>query len=50
MELAQRLTQVRGAAAVGLYLHYICSFLFLSFPSVHFSSIAQLSFVSGDEG
>jgi len=35
MERAQGLTQVRGAAAMGLYL---------------FFSIFYLSFVSGDEG
>jgi len=39
MERAQRLTQVRGAAAMGLYFFF--SFLF---------SIFYLSFVSGDEG
>jgi len=34
MERAQRLTQVRGAAAVGLYLFF--SFLFCSGPSFSF--------------
>jgi len=43
MEKAQRLTQARGAAAVGFI-----SVLFFSFISV--LSIFQLSFVSGDEG
>jgi hypothetical protein len=52
MEQAQRLTQVRGAAAVGVYIR---SFLFLSFPLLVFSSfllfsISQLSYISGDEG
>ena len=32
MEQAQRLTQVRGAAAAGIYLCFFFSFLFLSFP------------------
>jgi len=41
MEQAQRLTQVRGAAAVGLY----------SFFSFVFFSVLFLTFiVSGDEG
>jgi len=43
MEQAQRLTQARGAAAVGFI-----SALFSSFTSV--LSIFRLSFVSGDEG
>jgi len=45
MEQVQRLTQVRGAAAVGFI-----SVLFFSFPSFLFCSISQLLFVSGDEG
>jgi hypothetical protein len=46
MEKAQRLTQVRGAAAVGVYLSFFVSFLFwlgLVYRLV-------FSFVSGDEG
>jgi len=49
MEQAQRLTQVRGAAAAGIDL---CVFLFFSFFffSFLFWSVFKLSFVSGDEG
>jgi len=44
MEQAQRLTQVRGTAAVGLY--HILSFPFLSVLVYRLA----FSFVSGDEG
>ena len=43
MEQAQRLTQVRGAAAVGVYIR---SFLFLSFPLLVFSSVLFLFYLS----
>jgi len=51
-EQAQRLTQVRGAAAVEFISVLFCSFSFLSFCSghCHFLFISQLSYVSGDEG
>jgi hypothetical protein len=45
MEQARRLTQVRGAAAVGLYPFFSFPFFLLN----SFCSISQLSFVSGDE-
>jgi hypothetical protein len=45
MEQAQRLTHVRGAAAVGVYLLFSSLFLF-----VLAGSIFEFSFVSGDEG
>jgi len=47
MEQAQRLTQVRGAAAAGRDLCVFFSFPFFSFL---FWSVFKLSFVSGDEG
>jgi hypothetical protein len=47
MEQAQRLTQVRGAAAAGRDL---CVFLSFPFFSFLFWSVFKLSFVSGDEG
>jgi len=54
MEQAQRLTQVRGAAAMGVISVPFCFFPFLSLCSVHFCfcfcSISQVSYISGDEG
>jgi len=53
MEEAQRLAQVRGPAAMGVY---ICSFLFLSFSLLVFRSFLLLFYlltfiyISGDEG
>jgi len=52
-EEAQRLTQVRGAVVMEVY---ICSFLFLSFSLLVFSSFLLLFYLStfiyinGDEG
>jgi len=43
MEQAQSLTQVRGAAAVGVYIR---SFLFLSFSLLVFSSFLLLFYLS----
>jgi hypothetical protein len=45
MEEAQRLTHVRGAAAVGVYILLSSLFFF-----VQAGSIFEFSFVSGDEG